>query len=111
PAKVSALVPVDYQAQHRLVAFALETDGKQQRLHIAVEDPADTDAIDELRFQMSKVVKVYVAAADDIESALAELKGEKLEIIEPLALDDDDDGGDVDVVEGKIEDSDAPVAE
>src|SRR5688500_12366792 len=40
---VSAIIPVDFQAEHKIVPFRLDVDGRQQRLHIALADPAKMD--------------------------------------------------------------------
>jgi hypothetical protein len=86
---VARLVPADYQIQNRLVAFKVDTDGKSQRVHLAVDDPTNLAVIDELRFQMRQVMVVYVAAQDDVDNALEALKGDGLEEIQPEPADDD----------------------
>src|SRR5689334_9070361 len=58
PAGVSAIIPVDFQAQHKIVPFKLEVDGRNQRLHLAVADPAVIEVVEDLRFQINKPVKV-----------------------------------------------------
>lgn len=88
PAPVSALVPVDFQSEHRLIPFRLETEGKSERIHLALEDPSQLEVVDELRFQLRRSVRVYVAASDDIENTLAILRGDREEVLEPVALED-----------------------
>src|SRR4051812_22338100 len=41
PPEISALVPLEIQAQHRIVPFRLERDAKGERLHLAIADPAE----------------------------------------------------------------------
>ena len=91
PAEVTALVSVDFQTEHRVVPFKLEGDGKSERLHVAVEDPGDLALIDRLRFQFHKQLRIYVAASDDIEQALIMARGEKLDIVQAIALGDEDE--------------------
>ncbi len=89
PERVSALVPLEFQAEHRVIPFRLESEGRSERLHVAVDDPSRLDEVDELRFQLRKAVRVHVAASDDIDNTLAVLRGEKEEVIEALAIDED----------------------
>ncbi|MFL5350455.1 MAG: hypothetical protein ACJ8AT_37265 [Hyalangium sp.] len=94
PPDVVGLLSVDFQAEHRIVPFKLEAEGKTERLHVAVEDPADLSLIDELRFQLHKTLRVYVAASDDIDNALVMARGEKLDIVQAVSLEEEPgDGG------------------
>jgi len=93
PPAVTALVPVDFQSEHRVVPFRLEVEGKSERIHLAVEDPGDLTVVDELRFQLRKQVRVFVAAPDDIDTALARARGEPLDIVEAEPLDEEDGAG------------------
>lgn len=92
PQDVIATIPLDFQAEHRVVPFRLEAEGRSERLHIAVEDPGDLTVVDELRFQLRKTIRVYVAAADDIDNALSLARGEKLEVVEAIALEEESGG-------------------
>lgn len=87
--EVIALIPIDFQSEHRVIPFRVEAEGRSERLHIAVEDPADLHVVDELRFQLRKTVRIYVAASDDIDNALSLARGEKLEVVEAIALEED----------------------
>jgi hypothetical protein len=89
PPEVIALIPLDFQSEHRVIPFRVEAEGRSERLHIAVEDPADLHVVDELRFQLRKTVRIYVAASDDIDNALSLARGEKLDVVEAIALEDD----------------------
>jgi hypothetical protein len=100
PLEVATLVSADFQSEHRLVPFKLETEGKNERLHVAVEDPADLSLIDELRFQLHKALKVYVAASDDIDQALIAARGEKLDIVQAVPLGEEDDSGEMNIERG-----------
>ena len=88
PSKVSALLPLEFQAEHRLVPFRLEIDGRTERIHLAMADPTRMEVVDELRFQINKPLTIYVAAADDVEGVLVALQGGDASVV----IDDEDDG-------------------
>jgi len=100
PLDVATLLSADFQSEHRIVPFKLEMEGKVERLHVAVEDPADLALIDELRFQLHKALRVYVAASDDIDQALVTARGEKLDIVQAVPLGDEDDTGEMKIERG-----------
>lgn len=89
PSSVSMLVPLDFQTEHGLVPFRLEVDGKLERLHVAVSDPSNLEPVDELRFQLGKPMRLFVAAKDDIDEVLAALRGDSVAEIDPLEIDED----------------------
>jgi Type II secretion system (T2SS), protein E, N-terminal domain len=89
PPAVTALLSLDFQTEHRLIPFKLELEGKTEKLHVAVEDPGDLSLIDELRFQLRKTLRVYVAASDDIDNALFHSRGEKLDIVQAVPLEEE----------------------
>ncbi|WP_163998336.1 general secretion pathway protein GspE [Pyxidicoccus caerfyrddinensis] len=89
PPAVTGLVSVDFQSEHRVMPFRVEMEGRSERIHIAVEDPGDLTLVDELRFQLRKQVRVFVVAADDLDTALARARGEPLDIVEAEALDEE----------------------
>lgn len=98
PHAVSSLVSMDFQTEHRVLLFALEPDGRSEKLHVAVEDPGNLMLVDELRFQLRKPLKVFVVAPDDLDRALARGRGEALDIVEaePMDMDlDEDDSPDI----------------
>jgi hypothetical protein len=106
PSEVTALVSMDFQTEHRVVPFKLEGEGKSERLHVAVEDPGDLALIDRLRFQFHKPLRVYVAASDDIEQALIMGRGEKLDIVQAVALGDEDEiTGEMSIERGVVQGS------
>jgi hypothetical protein len=106
PPEVTALVSMDFQTEHRVVPFKLEGEGKSERLHVAVEDPGDLVLVDRLRFQFHKPLRVYVAASDDIEQALMLARGEKLDIVQAVALGDEDEiTGEMSIERGVVQGS------
>ncbi|MCY1042926.1 general secretion pathway protein GspE [Corallococcus sp. bb12-1] len=94
PHGVSSLVSMDFQSEHRVLLFALEQDGRSEKLHVAVEDPGNLMLVDELRFQLRKPLKVFVASSDDMDQALARGRGEPLDIVEAEPMDEMDDADD-----------------
>lgn len=82
PEQVRALVSLDFQAEHRVVVFKLEREGRAERLHVAVDDPSDLTVVDELSFQLNKPIRVHVAAEDDIDQALDLVSGRAVEGLE-----------------------------
>ena len=91
PPAVTALVSVDFQSEHRILPFRMEVDGRIERIHIAVEDPSDMSLADELRFQLRKQVRVFIVASDDLDTALARVRGEPLDIVEAEPFYEDED--------------------
>ncbi len=90
PPAVAGLVSADFQSEHRIVPFRVEMEGRSERIHVAVDDPGDVTLVDELRFQLQKQMRVFVAASDDLDAALARVRGEPLDIVEAVALDEDE---------------------
>jgi hypothetical protein len=103
PPQVTELIPLDFQTEHRIIPFKLDMEGKSERLHVAVEDPSALAAMDELRFQLRKALRVYVAASDDIENALLMARGEKLDIVQAIPLDEEEDSGELSIERGAPE--------
>jgi hypothetical protein len=83
---VRSIVSLDFQAEHRIVPFRLEREGRSERLHVAVDDPSDLSIVDELSFQLNKPIRVHVAAEDDLDRALDLVRGQ---VVDPLALGED----------------------
>lgn len=77
--EVRALVPLDFQIEHRLVPFRLEREGRGERLHVAVDDPSDLRPVEELSFQLNKPIRVHVAAEDDLDRVLELVSGRVVE--------------------------------
>jgi hypothetical protein len=86
PQHVRSIVSLDFQAEHRIVPFRLEREGRSERLHVAVDDPSDLSIVDELSFQLNKPIRVFVAAEDDLDRALDLVRGQ---VVEPLAPGED----------------------
>ncbi|MCP3064587.1 general secretion pathway protein GspE [Myxococcus sp. K38C18041901] len=97
---VSSLVSLDFQAEHRVLLFRMEVEGRSERVHVAVEDPGDLTLVDELRFQLRKQVRVFVVASDDLDTALARARGEPLDIVEAEPLYEEEGAGPLPVAAG-----------
>jgi len=64
PPRVMSAIPLDYQRTHRLVPFRIEGD----TVSVAVADPSNTDAIEELRYSLNRRIVVAIAPGDEIDS-------------------------------------------
>lgn len=71
PSEVLLVVPIDFQVQHRLVPFRVTGDA----MSVAMADPSNVDAIEELRVSLNRKITRYVAAADEIEALHAGATG------------------------------------
>lgn len=71
PAEVLLVVPIDFQVQHRLVPFRVTGDA----MSVAMADPSNVDAIEELRVSLNRKITRYVAAADEIDALHAGVTG------------------------------------
>ena len=89
PAAVSALVPVDFQAEHKMVPFRLESDGRTERLCVALADPSKLTVADELRFTLGTPIQLFVASSADIDAVVMSLRGEVTAEVTPLEIADD----------------------
>ncbi|OJH40450.1 hypothetical protein [Cystobacter ferrugineus] len=87
PPEVRALVPIEFQIEHRLVPFRLEREGRGERLHVAVDDPSDLRPVEELSFQLNKPIRVHVAAEDDLDRVLELVSGR---VVDGLVDDEDE---------------------
>ncbi len=71
PADVLLVVPIDFQVEHRLVPFRVTGDA----MSVAMADPSNVDAIEELRVSLNRKITRYVAAADEIDALHAGATG------------------------------------
>ncbi|ATB34526.1 general secretion pathway protein GspE [Melittangium boletus] len=107
PASVRALVPIDFQVEHRVVPFQLEREGRSERLHVAVDDPSDLSLVDELSFQLNKPIRVHVASEDDLDHALDLISGR---VVAGVVLEDDS-GAPMELEHGSETPSELPLME
>jgi type IV pilus assembly protein PilB len=71
PAQVLSLVPERLMRSRRVLPLARLSDGKRGPLVVALPDPGDLAAIDEIAFATGMQVKPVLAAEPDIERALS----------------------------------------
>lgn len=71
PPQVLALVPERLMRTRRVLPLARLSDGKRGPLVVALPDPGDLPAIDEIAFATGMQVKPVLAAEPDLERALA----------------------------------------
>lgn len=69
PAEVLAVVPMDFQVRHRVVPFRVSAES----VSIGMADPADEQALEELKATLGKKVMRYVVASDAIDAAHASM--------------------------------------
>lgn len=67
---VIARVPFELCQRHRLMPLALRRDEKGPFLHVAMSDPSDLEALDDLRFQTGVRIEAVVAPEIEIEDAI-----------------------------------------
>ncbi|MBN2496571.1 MAG: hypothetical protein JXR96_18425, partial [Deltaproteobacteria bacterium] len=110
------LVPMELAERHHLIPVSLEgTPGTGEILLVAMADPTDLAALDELRFTTGKRVKPMLAGEVEIKKAIdLNYRGEVGEIdfvdLDTVAAEDIDDSGML-VVQGTLESPPtAPVA-
>jgi type IV pilus assembly protein PilB len=71
PPQVLSLVPEKLMRARRALPLARLSDGKRGPLVVALPDPADLAAIDEIAFATGMQVKPVLAAEPDLERALS----------------------------------------
>ncbi len=79
PSDVLRTIPLEFQQQHRLVPFRVTGEA----MSIAMADPSDADAVEELRVSMNKRITRYVAASDEIDALHAGLSGTSIDLPPP----------------------------
>ena len=63
-------VPYDLAEKHRCIPLLVNDEGGQQVLYLGMEDPADLEAIDEIRFRLDSKVKPVLVAPSELDDAL-----------------------------------------
>lgn len=69
-AEVLEQVPYDLAEKHRCIPLLMNDEGGQQVLYLGMEDPADLEAIDEIRFRVASKVKPVLVAPSELDDAL-----------------------------------------
>lgn len=89
PKEVLEMVPEVVARKHRVIAFALDTDG----LHVAMADPRNLEMQSFLEKKAGLPVRVYLAMERDMENAFMLYRQEVAEAFEELILSDIKEAG------------------
>jgi hypothetical protein len=68
--EVLDLVPIDLAEKHRCIPLLQNEEGGQQVLYLGMEDPADQEAIAEIRSRIGGNVKFVLVAPRELDEAL-----------------------------------------
>lgn len=79
-----AKVPFELCQRYRLIPLAIRRDERGSFLHVAMADPSDLQAIDDLRFQSGLRVEVVVAPEIEIEDAIRRTYRREIEKSSPF---------------------------
>ena len=80
PPRVMAAIPLEYQRSHRLVPFRVDGD----TVSVAVADPSNTDAVEELRYSLNRKVVVAIAPGDEIDAVHQAYAGAAASSVAPV---------------------------
>jgi hypothetical protein len=69
--EVLKLVPVELAEKYRCLPLFLREEGGAKALFLAMEDPSDLEALDELSFRIGEKVRPVLVAPTELEDALA----------------------------------------
>ena len=107
PREVLRLIPERVARQYKVILFGVEDDGSKL---LAMEDPDDIQAVNFLQKQLGTNVKVHVATASNISSALDQYRGsvstELTKVLDTEAEEDDN----LDISEEDVAE-DSPIAQ
>lgn len=68
--EVLEMVPAELARKHRCLPLTVRDEAGGQVLYIAMQDPADLEALDDIRFRVGCQVKPVLAAPNELEEAL-----------------------------------------
>ena len=108
PREVLRLIPERVARQYKAVLFNVEDNGTKQ---LAMEDPDDIQAINFLQKQLGSDIKVHVACASNILTAIDQYRGSaSTELTKVLDDGEEGDEEDLDVSEEDVAE-DSPIAQ
>jgi type IV pilus assembly protein PilB len=109
PREVLRLIPERIARQYKVVLFGVEDDGSKL---LAMEDPDDIQAVNFLQKQLGTDIKVHVATASNIASAIDQYRGSvSSELTKVLDSEDSEIGTDeLDISEEDVAE-DSPIAQ
>jgi len=80
-----ALLPASLAKEHSAFPLDLRSDGARKKMYLAMSDPTNFNAIDEIRFQTGHTITPVIATETQIEAAISRYYDNNLEIrIAPL---------------------------
>lgn len=79
-----AKVPFEICQRYRLIPLAIRRDEKGSFLHVAMADPSDLEATDDLRFRTGLRLEVVVAPEIEIEDAIRKFYRREIERSSPF---------------------------
>lgn len=94
PAEILNLIPDRLARQYRVVAFKEDNDGV---VYVAMEDPDDVPAISFIQKQLNRPVRVHIATASLVQSALDQYTDGSVgsELQKVIAIQDKDESDEV----------------
>ena len=109
PREILKLIPERIARQYKVILFGVNDDGSKL---LAMEDPDDIQAINFLQKQLGSDIKVHVATASNILSALDQYRGSvSTELTKVLDSEEQESGEDeLDVSEEDVAE-DSPIAQ
>ena len=109
PGEILKLIPERIARQYKVILFGVNDDGSKL---LAMEDPDDIQAINFLQKQLGSDIKVHVATASNILSALDQYRGSvSTELTKVLDSEEQESGEDeLDVSEEDVAE-DSPIAQ
>jgi len=83
--KICALLPENLAKEHGVFPLDLRSDGARKKMYLAMSDPTNFNAIDEVRFQTGHTIVPVIATETQIEDAISRYYDNNPEIsIAPL---------------------------
>lgn len=91
------LVPADLAEKYRCLPLVVNREPTGDVLYLAMEDPADLGAVDDIEFRAGIKVRAVLVAPTELDEALGRLYGAR-ETPQPIDLDPGASGGNPDLV-------------
>ena len=108
PTETLSRIPERIARQYNAVIFKIDEDG---RIHLAMDDPDDIQAISFIEKEIGTNVKIYIAAHDNILQCLENYRGDvNEELNQVINIQREDDGNAQQVSEADVAE-DSPIAQ
>jgi hypothetical protein len=104
-------IPSDLAEKHRCLPLFIKTEGGLKVIYLAMEDPADTEAIEDLGRLVEMRIRPVLVAASELQEALARHydwapAGDDDEAVDPLGLIPTESDDDLEVLDFGLGDDD-----